>query len=348
MRWPPTVTVAGVSDTGLVDLRSDTVTRPTPAMRSAMATAEVGDDGYGEDPTVRRLEEAFAARVGKEAALFLPSGTMANQVALLTLAGPGRLVVAGRRQHLVMSERGAAGVNGSFQLYTVDDDDGRLDRAAVQEAIEGDVGHSPPVALVAVENTHMVSGGRVLPAEESAALAALGAPVHLDGARLFNAEVASGVPVARFAAAAVTVTCCVSKGLGAPVGSLLGGPAEVVAEARVHRARLGGGLRQAGILAAAGLVALGVMVERLAQDHRRARVLAEAVADRYPGVIEPAAVETNIVVFPHAAPEPFLAHLGAAGVLGGRLGPRTVRLVTHLDVDDAGLERAVRAVATAP
>lgn len=324
------------------------MTRPTPAMRRAMAEAEVGDDGWGEDPTVRHLEEVFADRLNKVAAVFLPSGTMANQVALRTLAGPGTVVVAGRRQHVVMSEGGAAGVNGTFQTYTVDDPAGRLDLATVREAIAGDVGHSPPVAVVAVENTHMVSGGRAVPVEIMDEVGALGPAVHLDGARLFNAEVALGVPVARLAAAATTVTCCLSKGLGAPVGSLLAGGAEVIEEARHQRRLLGGQLRQAGILAAAGLVALDQGVDRLAEDHARARRLADAVAERFPGAIDPATVDTNVVIFAHAAARSVVDHLAGDGVLGAVLGPRAVRLVTHADVDDVGIGRACRAVASAP
>ena len=324
------------------------MTRPSPAMREAMAGAEVGDDGWGEDPTVRRLEEVFADRLGKAASVFLPSGTMANQVALRTLAGPGTLVVAGRRQHVVMSEAGAAGVNGRFQLYTVDDPEGRLDLVTAREAVEGDVGHSPPVAVLTVENTHMVSGGRALPAEVVDDAAALGPAVHLDGARLFNAEVALGVPVARLAASATTVTCCLSKGLGAPVGSLLAGADDVIAEARDQRRLLGGQMRQVGILAAAGLVALDQGVERLAEDHARARRLAEAVAERFPDAIVPATVETNMVIFAPTDPRAVVAHLADAGVLGDVLGPRAVRLVTHADVDDAGIARACRALATAP
>ncbi len=317
-------------------------------MRKAMGGAEVGDDGWGEDPTVRRLEETFADRLGKAASVFLPSGIMANQVALRTLAGPGTLVVAGRRQHIVMSEAGAAGVNGGFQLYTVDDHEGRLDLATAREAIDGDVGHSPPVGVVAVENTHMVSGGRALPAEVVDAVAALGPPVHLDGARLFNAEVALGVPVARLAAASTTVACSLSKGLGAPVGSLLAGAADVIAEARRHRRLLGGQMRQAGILAAAGLVALDQGVERLAEDHVRARRLAEAVVERYPGALDPATVDTNMVIFDHDDPRAVVAHAAEAGVLCDVLGPRAVRLVTHADVDDEGIQRACRALAAAP
>lgn len=331
-----------------MDLRSDTMTRPTEAMRSAMASAEVGDDGWGEDPTVTRLEATFAARVGKEAGLFLASGTMANQVALRVLAGVGQMVVAGRRQHVVMSEGGAAGVNGAFQLYTVDDTEGRLDLATTAEAVAGDLGHSPPVAAIAVENTHMVAGGRALGVEELDAVAALGPPVHLDGARLFNAEVALGVPVADLARSATTVTTCMSKGLGAPIGSVLAGPADLVAAARVERRRMGGGMRQAGVIAAAALVALDTMVERLADDHARARRLGEAVADRYPGSVDPSTIDTNIVVFTHRDPAGLVDLLAAAGVLSAPLGLDKVRFVTHLDVDDEGIDRACRALAALP
>jgi threonine aldolase len=315
------------------------MTRPTDAMRAAMAAAEVGDDGWGEDPTVRRLEEAFAARVGKAAGLFVPSGTMANQVALRTLAGPGQMVVAGRRQHVVVSEVGAAGVNGSFQLYTVDDPDGRLDLATVAEAVAGGIGHTPPVAAIAVEDTHMVSGGRALPADDLAAVAALGPPVHLDGARLFNAGVALGVPVADLAAPATTVTACMSKGLGAPVGSVLAGPADLIAEARTQRSRLGGGMRQAGILAAAGLLALDTMVDRLADDHARARRLADALG------LDPSTVDTNVVVWPTTDPEGITKQLAEDGVLAAPLGPGALRFVTHLDVDDEGIDHACRVLA---
>ncbi len=324
------------------------MTRPTERMREAMAAAEVGDDGWGEDPTVRRLEEVFADRLGKAASVFLPSGTMANQVALRTLADPGTLVVAGRRQHVVMSEAGAAGMNGWFQLYTVDDDAGRLDLDAVGEAAAGDVGHSPPVAVVAMENSHMVAGGRALPAECADVVAALVPAVHLDGARLFNAEVALGVPVARLARSATTVTCCLSKGLCAPVGSLLAGDDAVIAEARHHRRRLGGQMRQAGILAAAGLVALEQMVDRLVDDHARARRLADAVAGRFPGSIDPATVETNIVLFTVPDARSVVEHLATSGVRGDVLGPRGVRLVTHAEVDDAGIDRACQALSTVP
>lgn len=332
---------------GPVDLRSDTVTRPSAAMRRAMAAAEVGDDAYGEDPTVRRLEEAYAERVGKEAGLFLPSGTLANQVALRAQAPAGTAVVAGRTSHVARYEEGSAGVLQVAQLLTVDDEAGCPDPAAVGEALEGAAHHGVPVSLVCVEDTHMRAGGVPLPPDGLATVAAAGAPVHVDGARLFNAEVATGVPAAARVAAATTVWTALSKGLGAPVGSVLAGPAAVVAEARLWRRRFGGQLRQAGVLAAAGLVALEG-VERLAEDHARAARLADVVAERWPGALAPASVRTNMVVFAHPAPDAVLRHLAEAGVLAGTVAPRTLRLVTSLEVDDAGVDRACRALAAAP
>jgi threonine aldolase len=339
--------------TGLVDLRSDTVTRPTPEMRRAMATAEVGDDVYGEDPTVNALEEAFAARVGKEAALFVPSGTMGNQLALRLLAPAGTAVVAGRRQHVVIYENGAGGRNAGVQFSTVDDGDGTIDPADVTWAAEAADHHHVRPGLVCVENTHMPANGAPWPLERlgevSAAARAAGLPVHLDGARLFNAEVATGTPAAAYAACATTVMCCLSKGLCAPVGSLLAGPADVLGLARGERQRLGGGMRQAGIVAAAGLVALDRMVERLDEDHRRARRLAEAVADRWPGGgCDPATVRTNVVTWRHPDPAALVAQLAGEAVLAGTIAPGVVRLVTHHDVDDAGLDRALKALAAAP
>src|SRR5688572_2637641 len=248
-------------------------------MRRAMAEAEVGDDGFGDDPTVRRLEAAFAERVGKEASLFVPSGTMANQIALRILAPPGTVVLAGRRQHVVVRESAAAGRNAAAQLVTLDDADGTIDPEEVARWMaDARVGWAEPSAVF-VEDTHGEVGGRVWPLEQLAAVAAAGLPLHLDGARLWNAAVASGTSVDVRAAGATTVTCCVSKGLGAPVGSLLAGPTDVVARARVERKRLGGAMRQVGVLAAAGLVALD-RVERLAEDHERAKRLAKAAAAR--------------------------------------------------------------------
>jgi threonine aldolase len=330
----------------MVDLRSDTVTRPTPEMRRAMATAEVGDDVYGEDPTVNALEEAFAERVGKEAALFVPSGTMGNQIALRLLAAPGTAVLAGRRQHVVIYENGAGGRNAGVQFTTLDDTDGTISADDVRWAVEAADHHHVRPSLVCVENTHMPADGAPWPLEALQAVAAVGLPVHLDGARLFNAEVASGVPAAAYAAPATTVMCCMSKGLCAPVGSLLAGPADVMAAARGERQRLGGGMRQAGVIAAAALVALEHMVERLAEDHRRARRLAEVVAERWPCDVE--RVRTNVVTWRHPDPLKLVDWLAGEGVLAGTIAPGVMRLVTHHDVDDEGLELAVRALAKAP
>jgi threonine aldolase len=324
----------------LVDLRSDTVTRPTDAMRAAMAAADVGDDGYGEDPTVRALEEVFAERVGKQAAVFVPSGTMANQIALRLLGTAGSAVLAGQRAHVVAYEQGAFGANGAAQLITVDDLSGTISPDVVAWYAEaGGPHHWLPVSAVCVEDTHMPSGGRPWPSGAIEAVAAVGLPVHLDGARLWNASVATGEAMAQRAAAATTVMCCLSKGLGAPVGSLLAGDADAMEAARVERKRLGGAMRQAGVLAAAGLVAMRDHVERLADDHERAARLAAEV-----GVESP----TNCVVFPCADPVALLEHLRAEGVLAGTIAPGLVRLMTHLDVDDAGIERALRALAGAP
>lgn len=335
---------------GFVDLRSDTVTQPTPEMRRAMAEAEVGDDQYGEDPTVRALEEAYAARVGKPAAVFVPSGVMANQIALRVLCRPGGLVLAGRRQHVVIYEHGAAARNAGIQFYELDDDDGTLDPAAISWAREAADHHQPTPELVCVEQTHMPSGGIpwTVPALEETAWAAGGLPIHMDGARLFNAEVATATPAAAFAGPVTTVMTCLSKGLCAPVGSVLAGPADVLGEARVERQRLGGAMRQAGVIAAAGLVGLRTMVERLADDHHRAHRLARAVAERWPASgCDPDRLPTNMVIFNHPDPAQLLAQLRAEGVLAGTLAPGIVRFVTHKDVDDAGLEKALKAVATA-
>jgi len=339
-----------VSD-GLVDLRSDTVTRPTPEMRRAMAEAEVGDDGYGDDPTVNALEEAYAERVGKAAAVYVPSGTMANQIAIGALCRRGDLAVAGRHQHIVIYEEGATAANAGVQVHPVDDEDGFVSVSDVRWAIEAAEHHHPHVGLVCIENTHMPSGGTPWPLEviEAVVVAAGTVPVHMDGARLFNAEVATGVEASRMAAPVTTVMSCLSKGLCAPVGSVLAGPADVIAAARRERQRLGGAMRQAGVIAAAGLVALRTMVERLAEDHARARRLAAAVAERWPDAgLDPERVPTNIVVFRHRDPDRVIEHLRAEGILADALAPGVLRLVTHHDLDDAGVELAVKALAGAP
>lgn len=333
---------------GLVDLRSDTVTRPTEEMRRAMYLAEVGDDVYGEDPTVRELEELYADLVGKESALFVPSGTMANQIALRLLARPGTLVISGRRQHVVAYENGAGSRNAGVQFHTVGDEGGELDPAEVAWALEAAAHHMPAPGLVCVENTHMPADGAPWSLEslDRVAGAAAGLPVHMDGARLFNAVVATGVSARDYAGRVETVMSCLSKGLCAPVGSLLAGAAAPLQEARVLRSGLGGGMRQAGVVAAAGLVALRSMVERLAEDHARARRLAEVVASTWPEAgCDPDRVRTNIVTFRAADPDALLADLRAEGILAGTIAPQVVRLVTHHDVDDEGVERAGRALA---
>lgn len=330
-----------------VDLRSDTVTQPTPAMREAMAQALVGDDGYGEDPTVNELERRFAQLTGKEAAIFVPSGVMANQIALRVHTRPGDVVVSGRNQHVVSFEMGAAARNASIQFATVDDDEGELRADEVVAVLEAEFDHQPHVGLVTVENSHMFSGGRVWRAEGLRAFRTrIGAvPLHLDGARLWNASVASGETLAELAAPADTVMSCLSKGLAAPMGSLLAGSVAAIEIARVERKRLGGAMRQAGFVAAAGLVALDEMFDRLAEDHRRARRLAEAVAVAFPASeYRPTDCETNIVAFNHPSARRLVARLAEHGVLAGTLSPTRARLVTHCDLTDADVERASEAI----
>ena len=348
-------TLVAVTNSGVVDLRSDTLTQPTEAMRQAMASAPVGDDRYGEDPTVNRLEERFAELVGKPGAVYVPSGTMGNQIALRLHGTAGSNVVVGRRQHLMSYESGAAGLNNAFQIYAVDDAGGVVDtEAAAEAAAAGSGGFWPPVSLICLENTHLSSGGLAIGSSELARAAALGPPVHLDGARLFNAAVALGTTAEDLASPATTVMSCVSKGLGAPVGSLLAGPDDLMAEARLHRRRLGGAMRQAGVIAAGGLHALNHHIDRLADDHARAQRLGEVVAERWPGARLGEAEATcgrpftNVVAFRHSDSLGLLDHLQQAGVRAGLLAPGIVRFVAHLDVDDADIDRAVAAVASAP
>jgi threonine aldolase len=337
----------------LVDLRSDTVTRPTPEMRRAMAAAEVGDDDYGEDPTVNQLQDLFAALTGKEDALFVPSGTMGNQIALRTLTRPGDAVIAGAHQHIVIYEEGAGPINAGVTFLTVDDASGELGSSSMERIIVSGRHHQPTVRLIAIEDTHMASGGRVWPSEACTALrdlaARTGVTVHLDGARLWNASVASGISVSARAEFATTVMCCLSKGLGAPVGSLLSGPADLIEEAKLQRKRLGGTMRQAGIIAAAGLVALRAPLERLAADHAKAARLAEAIAERWSDLeFDPDSIETNIVVFEPPDPDGLLAHLQAGGVRAQTIAPGRVRLVTHADVSDSAIDLACRLISKAP
>lgn len=335
----------------IIDLRSDTVTRPTPGMRAAIASAEVGDDALGDDPTVKRLEQRIAALLGKEAALFFPSGIMANETALAVLCPPGTEVICESTCHFVDWELGAPATIAGVQLRGVRTADGVLTRELVTAALRPRSSkYQLQTSAIALENTHNAGGGRVLPLLEMRAIRELasehGLPVHLDGARLWNAAVASGAAEAEYAAAADTVMVTLSKGLGCPAGSLLAGEAERMERARIMRRRLGGTMRQTGILAAAGLYALDHHHQRLHEDHARARLLARHAAN-VPGltVIEP---ETNIVMFDITRPELTAAHvlpkLAAAGVLMTEFTATRIRAVTHLDVDDDGVRRAADAL----
>ena len=330
-----------------VDLRSDTVTQPTQAMRDAMAGAVVGDDGYAEDPTVNQLETRFAAMVGKESAIFVPSGVMANQIAVRVLTKPGDVIVAGRSQHVVSFEMGASARNSSVQFATLDDRSGHLALRDVLDVIDAELDHQVHVAMVSVENTHMPSGGTPIDAPELAALSSAigGRGLHLDGARLFNAVVATGTSAATLCEPATTVMACLSKGLCAPVGSLLAGPADLMALGRTERKRLGGTMRQAGFLAAAGLVALDTMVERLAHDHARARVLASLFAEAFPeSQYDPQTCRTNIVAFDHPQARQIVDELALVGVLGGTVAPRRARFVTHAGVSDDDVDYVASAL----
>jgi threonine aldolase len=333
----------------MIDLRSDTVTTPTPEMRAAMADAEVGDDVYGEDPTVNRLEALAAALLGKEAALLTPSGTMANQLALRVLTSPGTDVLCGARAHIYRYEQAASAGNASVQLHPLPDDEGRLTLEALGAAIADQAHHVTRVSAVAIENTHMPACGRPVPADEVHAIAEVAKPaglaIHCDGARIWNAAIALGVSPADLTADVDTVMFCLSKGLGAPIGSLLCGPREVIARARDERARLGGAMRQAGVVAAAGVVAVETMVERLADDHARARRLAETLAEEFPDSVDPSTVLTNIVcVNASSVPERFVDRLEAHGIRTGTLDARTVRFVTHKDVGDADIDQTIAAL----
>ncbi|MDT4972161.1 MAG: threonine aldolase [Pseudonocardiales bacterium] len=329
---------------GVVDLRSDTVTRPTPAMRAAMADAEVGDDVYGEDPTVAALEADVAELLGHEAALFVPSGSLGNQLGIRLLVAPGYELVCDSLAHLARAELGAAAVFSGVTFRTWKATRGLLDVDAIAELIAPDAGpYLVSTAAIAVENTHNFGGGTVQPADQVQAVADLarryGLGLHLDGARLWNAHVATGRPLRELAAGFDTVSVCLSKGLGAPVGSLLVSTAERIVEARVWRKRYGAGMRQVGILAAAGRYALSHHVERLADDHARARRLAAALG------ADPATVDTNIVVLDAAEAATVAAKAREQDVLVSALGPRFLRLVTHLDVDDDGIDRAIDVLA---
>ncbi|GAA1039063.1 GntG family PLP-dependent aldolase [Virgisporangium ochraceum] len=339
-----------MAEQSFVDLRSDTVTRPTPAMREAIAAAEVGDDVYGEDPTVNALEAEVAALFGHEAALFAPTGSMANQLALQLAAGPGTELLCDADAHIVTYESGAAAAYGGITSRTWPTAGAHLDPDAVAAMVRPAGFHAVPTTLIAVEQTHNRAGGAVIPLPTLTALRAVadaaGAALHCDGARIWHAHVADRVPLATYGALFDTLSVCLSKGLGAPVGSLVIGSAEKIAAARVLRKRLGAGMRQVGILAAAGQYALRHHIARLADDHERARRIAEALAPF--GVVDVADVRTNIVPLDLTKAPVDAVALGerarAHGVLVSVLGPRTARLVTHLDLDDAGVDRAIDAI----
>ena len=334
--------------TTAVDLRSDTLTMPSPDMRRAMAEAELGDDVFGEDPTINRLEALAAEATGKEAAVFVATGTMGNLLAVLALARSGQEVIADADSHLFLSEGAGAAALGGIQVRQVPTESGVMDAGRVRAAVRPtDDYHAPLTAAICVENTHNRHGGVVWPLESLRAVRAVadehGLAVHMDGARVFNAAAALGVPVGEITAIADTITFCVSKGLGAPVGSVLCGPAETIDRARRWRKAVGGGWREAGVLAAAGVYALGHMVERLAEDHANARTLAEGLAE-LPGVrIDLARVQTNIVRFEvtEMTAREFVAGCRAQGVLGGGSAGSGVRFVTHYGIAAEDVQRAL-------
>lgn len=333
----------------MIDLRSDTVTKPSPAMRAAMVEAEVGDDVYGDDPTVNALEERVASLFGKPAALFTPSGSLANQLSIRTLVKPGEELLCESRSHIARAELGAAAVFSGITTRTWIDPEGSLSAARALALAEPNAGpYLVSTAAIAIENTHNFGGGTVQSLSEIALLSseakARGILLHLDGARIWNAHVASGVALAEYGAHFDTISVCLSKGLGAPVGSLMISDKERIATARVWRKRYGAGMRQVGILAAAGHYALSNNIDRLSEDHQNAKVIASACNQAAPSVIDPAKIQTNIVGLDLTGATLSAAELAtaarAAGVLVSALGPTYLRLVTHLDISRADAQRA--------
>lgn len=328
----------------MIDLRSDTVTLPTAAMRKAIFEAEVGDDVYGHDPTVNRLQEIAAEMLGKEEAMLVPSGTMGNQIAVLTHTRPGTEVILEADSHIYYYEAAAASVFAGIQPRPLPGKRGSLQAELVEWAIREDDIHLPPTSLICLENTHNRAGGIVVPLEDMQAVYRVAEkhqlPVHLDGARIFNASVASGVPVKEFAASVTSVQFCLSKGLGAPVGSLVVGTRSFIEEARRWRKRLGGGMRQAGIIAAAGIVALETMVERLAEDHANARLLAEGLAEMKGIDFNPDDVETNIVIVRPTAMsiQELGTELEKRGILTVVIEPDRIRFTTNKEVNRSDIE----------
>ncbi|HEY7312705.1 MAG TPA: low-specificity L-threonine aldolase [Gemmataceae bacterium] len=335
-----------------IDLRSDTVTRPTPGMRAAMHAAEVGDDVFRDDPTVRRLEEHVADLLGKEAALFVPSGTMSNQICVKAHTQPGDELLCDVNCHIYNYEAGGPARLSGVTCHTLDGDYGILDVTQLEGRIRPDDEHQVRTRLVCLENTHNRGGGRIYPFEKIQAIhdwtRKHGLILHLDGARLWNAVVAASIPARRWSSLFDSVSVCFSKGLGAPVGSALAGPRAFVAEGRRIRKLFGGGMRQAGVLAAAALYALDHHVERLAEDHRNARTIARAIADTPGLTLTPTEVETNLIWFQvdremGTAPQVAEA-LKERGVLIHSSGSRRLRACTHLDVSAAQAERAAELI----
>ncbi len=339
--------------TRTVELRSDTFTRPTEAMRRAMYEAEVGDDLWNEDPTVHRLEELAAQRMGKEAAVFLSSGTQGNLIGLLTHAKSGSEVLLGDETHIFNAESAGAAVVGGLQLRTLANDArGGIDPHAIRSAIRSDDPHHPPTGCLALENSHNRCGGTVLSADDVAAMVepvkSHGIPVHMDGARIFNAAVALNVPAGSLVRDVDSVSFCLSKGLGAPIGSMLCGTTAFVDRARRWRKLLGGSMRQVGVIAAAGIVALESGVDRLAEDHANARLLAHGLAE-IPGTsVDLATVQTNIVNFDigrlGVTPDRFIARLAERGVQVAGNGGSVIRAVTSYEVSRQDIEFALSAV----
>lgn len=331
-----------------IDLRSDTATRPTPGMRAAMASAEVGDDVVREDPTVNRLEERVAALLGKEAALFVPSGTMSNQIGIKAHTQPGDELICDANCHIYYYEAGGPAALSGVMCRTLEGDFGVLDVKQLEGKVRPPNDHFVRTRLVCLENTHNRGGGRVYPLEKVRAIRAWtnqhGLILHLDGARLWNAIVATGIPAGTWAAEFDTVSVCFSKGLGAPVGSALAGPKDFIARARRIRKLFGGGMRQAGVIAAAALYALDHHVERLAEDHRNAQTIAAAIRDCPTLRLVPETVETNLVWFeaPNAAEA--AKALKERGVLMQAAGPTTMRACLHLDVSAAQAEHVAQAL----
>jgi threonine aldolase len=333
-----------IKQLGAIDLRSDSCTMPTGRMREAMSAAVVGNDMYGEDPTVNALEARAADLLGKQAAVFMPSGVMANQVAISVLAGDGRGVLVGEMSHLHAFE----GPWSSRPLVAVSEEPGGDGEAALAERMAEAVAARPELGAVAIENTYMAEAGRVLSEGFCRAVASFGLPVHLDGARLMNAAAATGTTPAQLAAHATTVMLTLSKGFGAPVGSVLAGPADLMQNARLLRLGRGGAMAQAGVFAAAALVALERPVAAFAADNAQAAEIYAAAERRWPGSTGSRHLPvTNIVIFTPPDRYRVLAHLAARGVLGFPWGEKEIRLVTHGDITDDGLSRCVEAIATA-